>query len=165
MSCCATLEMWSIRGLEKKKKNGIEKKRQLYVSHRKNEVGRLGLPPLHCPTIIIMAMLISHVLLRPSLTCLCHAATLPLSRRNSYAFKFSYRVAARGSWQKEANQMEETIVDADKLRADFLRVLRSRRSGEGAKLNSNAISLFSVLVTLKILMSVLGSWEVCEFVS
>lgn len=53
--------------------------------------------------------------------------------------------------------MEEAIVDADKLRADFLRVLRSRRSGEGAKLNSNAISLFSVLVTLKILMSVLGS--------
>ncbi|CAK9325489.1 unnamed protein product [Citrullus colocynthis] len=77
-----------------------------------------------------MAILISHVLLRPSLTCLCHAATLPWSRRNSYAFKFSYRVAARGSWQKEANQMEEAIVDADKLRADFLRVLRSRRSGE-----------------------------------
>ncbi|KAL0553095.1 hypothetical protein IC582_006982 [Cucumis melo] len=77
-----------------------------------------------------MAILISHVRLLPSLACLCHAPTFPWNRQSLYAFKSSYRVAARGRYPKEVNQMEEAIVDADKFRAEFLRVLRNRRSGE-----------------------------------
>lgn len=124
----------------KKKRKGNGKKWQFYVSHsdyRKSDevVGCLGSPALQCPTIItitIMAILISHVLLRPSLTCLCHAATLPWNRQASDSIKFSSRVTARGSCQSVADQMEEALIDADKLRAEFLRVLRSRRSGVGA---------------------------------
>ena len=83
-----------------------------------------------------MAILISHVLLLPnSLACLSHApTTFPWNRQSFCAFKSLYRVAARGRYPKEVNQMEEAIVDADKFRVEFLRVLRSRRSGEGAKI-------------------------------
>ncbi|XP_011652622.1 uncharacterized protein LOC101220970 isoform X1 [Cucumis sativus] len=79
-----------------------------------------------------MAILISHVLLLPnSLACLSHAPTsFPWNRQSFCAFKSLYRVAARGRYPKEVNQMEEAIVDADKFRVEFLRVLRSRRSGE-----------------------------------
>ncbi|XP_022975811.1 uncharacterized protein LOC111476405 isoform X2 [Cucurbita maxima] len=67
-----------------------------------------------------MAILIPDALLRPSLTRLCFAATSPWNRQNSNGIKSSYRVAA----------MDEAVVDADKFRAEFLRVLRSRRSPE-----------------------------------
>ncbi|XP_022153900.1 uncharacterized protein LOC111021276 [Momordica charantia] len=79
-----------------------------------------------------MAPLISHVRLRPSLTCLClcRAPTLPWNPQKSDPNKLSFQVAARGSCQREASQMEEALVDADKFRSEFLRVLRSRRSGE-----------------------------------
>ena len=87
----------------------------------------------------IMAILIPDALLRPPLTRLCFAATSPWNRQNSNEIKSSYRVAA----------MDEAVLDADKFRAEFLRILRSRRSPEGTKLNSNVISLFSVLVYLE----------------
>ncbi|XP_023535291.1 uncharacterized protein LOC111796769 [Cucurbita pepo subsp. pepo] len=67
-----------------------------------------------------MAILIPDGLLRPSLTRLCFAATSPWNRQNSNEIKSSYRVAA----------MDEAVLDADKFRAEFLRILRSRRSPE-----------------------------------
>ncbi|KAG7024623.1 hypothetical protein SDJN02_13441, partial [Cucurbita argyrosperma subsp. argyrosperma] len=72
-----------------------------------------------------MAILIPDALLRPSLTRLCLAATSPWNRQSSNEIKSLYRVAALGNCQ-----MGEAVVDADKFRAEFLRVLRSRRSPE-----------------------------------
>lgn len=63
--------------------------------------------------------------------------------------------------------MEEAIVDADKFRAEFLRVLRNRRSGEGARIEFEccfSIICFSCLVNYDV-CSVLGCWKACEFVS
>lgn len=80
---------------------------------------------------IAIVSLFSHVQSCFPYTCACVAPPLGAYPPKSLSYKNRPRILGKSITDTRMAEMEEKLVDADKLRAEFLEVLRSRRSAKG----------------------------------
>lgn len=86
-------------------------------------------------TSIALVSLISHVQPCSTRTCACQAAPAPAPYVGAYppkllSYKYGSGIIGKSKTDSRMNHMEKQN-DAEKLRDEFLQVLRSRRSEEG----------------------------------